>query len=192
MHYKRLAETVGADDDEVMKAYVTFKSQEGRARAIEGFKHGICEIFLSYFLCCCGGYSRANARSLNGKRIEVKPTVEPETINWHNFGVSRSDLITKNVVLSVMLIILLFFEMHVIIIYENDVKDRLVIVPNFMCGNDTISALDAFIDYRAPAKMRNGNYHCFCSTLFVQLGNSGAANHQFTTFDPADESYNYC
>lgn len=45
--------------------------------------------------------------------------------------------------------------------------ENLDIAPNMACSNNTITAMDAFLDYRAPVNMRTGAYHCFCSQLYL-------------------------
>lgn len=120
--YRKLLEQAGSASDEAIKAYVTFRSQEGRARALKYFKPGCGEGFVDWFCCFCGGSKRRNDRRLNGKRIVVTPSVEPQTINWHNFGVSQSDQRNKNCILYLLLLVMMFFCVQGVILYQEEIS----------------------------------------------------------------------
>ena len=109
----------------------------------------------------------------------VKPTVEPQTINWQNFGVAESDQRNKNFVLYLLLLILIFLCVQAVILYEEQVDALVDVVPNLACPAKDVSAQEAYLDLKALTSKKTGAFHCFCSKLFSDIGSAATAAYSF-------------
>lgn len=146
---------------QVKNAYVTFRSMEGKHRAMQAWETtNFLRIFVEY-LCCMKSVFKK--KKLLGKGYpRVRETANPECVIWENLGQKKSASFLVR--LAVLLIAAAFFAgafcfMWFFARYE---KMRVNYVKS-ECFEGDYGESEALEDFRLPTDQQKGTMHCFCS-----------------------------
>lgn len=74
---------------QIKNAYVTFRSMEGKQRAMQAYETGTAARLFAEYICCMKSVFQKK-KLLKKGYYSIRDTVEPETIIWENLGVPAS------------------------------------------------------------------------------------------------------
>jgi hypothetical protein len=146
---------------QVVKAFVTFQSMEGKMRLLHLYN-------VSKWRRCCGKKAIQD-RYFQGKFLDIRQPTDPSLILWENLGVGRTQRCMR-ILLVTLISLLLMILSFVIIIYSKNYEASLR--DNFgtgSCPNFEISLLDAYEDQQAEAGERTGLMHCYCKEQYRDI-----------------------
>lgn len=145
----------------VKNAYVTFRSMEGKHRALQAWETpDSLRVFVEYICCMKSVFKKK--KLLSKGYPHIRETANPEAIVWENLGQKRSTRVfVKLAVLLIAAAILActFFVMWYFALYE---KMRVGYVKSD-CYEGDYSQGEALADLARPAAEQQGLMHCFCS-----------------------------
>lgn len=136
---------------------------EGKERTLKKFTIRWYTKFVNIF-CRCLLPKRHETKKLYGSFLKIKPSIEPETINWLNFGTSKQKYFERTVIFYSFMLAILVGIFFLITWMEKQLQAITARIPNITC-NETIVQEQAFVDYLSGYSDRNGDFHCFCNGL---------------------------
>lgn len=159
-------------------AFVLFRSMEGVERALKAFNTPWYTRLL-YFFCRCCFSEEFKAKILHGRFLRARRTIEPELINWHNFGVTRNQKCLTTSTFAGAAVMVLLVSFYAIQITTNGIRQTMRTVPDIACPAQ-VSLDAAQFDYFTDVEQQNGDFHCFCLNLLKEEGLQAARTAVFT------------
>lgn len=126
-----------------------------------------------------------------GNWLQVRDPVEPDLINWHNFGVRKVQRYFRTFLFLLFVVAMIFGCCIGVVYMENTVKSAEAKIPQIDCNYEVSpeKAYADFLNFNDPALVPNGEYHCFCKNIYekdgmlkiddVKLGDDGSCKDWF-------------
>ena len=74
-------------DPEILNCYVTFRSMEGKERALQGYDISTTKKYFVTYFCCLDQFFKKKRLVQEGNMV-INETVDPQIIMWENIGIS--------------------------------------------------------------------------------------------------------
>lgn len=138
---------------EVVKAFVTFKSMEAKLRILDLYSAGKLKRWFKK-----KDYA---SRHFEGKWLDVRHPASASLILWENLGVTQKERFLRILFVSLISFILMIVT-FVIIVFSRDYQSSLTNkYGNSSCPTSTISKSDAYTDYQKAESERAGLMSCY-------------------------------
>lgn len=120
------------DISQAICAFVTFRSFEGRERALKEFNVPWYIRWTYFFSQFCLN-EKYKEKRLQGRFLYVKDTLEPELLNWHNFGRRGFSFVFRNIVYYAAILLFLLFSFYICKSVNNESIEYKMRVPDIDC-----------------------------------------------------------
>lgn len=153
-------------DPVVMNAYVTFRSMEGKKRAISAYNIGIVSrVIISY--CCCLDSFFKKKKLIQKGYLTVNETVDPQIIAWENLGHSFGRKCMYRMISSALILMALAVGFGGQVYFANLEKDYDAIIRSDCSGETTYDLDQAWLDIKETnPKKRLGIMNCYCTQMY--------------------------
>jgi len=152
---------------EVVNAYVTFRSMEGKERALYAFRYTACK---RCCLMCCFRAEKVRKKLFYGRWLRVKQAISPDLINWQNLSVGTFGKYTRLILIYLVAIFLIILSFSCIIYAKSVERDAMEYSPQIDCPKQDVTMEDAFLDQQKDQDKRIGLIHCYCLSEFLKSG----------------------
>lgn len=140
---------------QVVKAFVTFKSTEAKLRILQLYN-------VSRFTKICRK-KRLKDRYFENKWLDVRHPSDPSLILWENLGVSMTQRCIRIFIVAAISVLLMIFTFAIIVYsryYQSSLSDEF---GSSSCPSNTITQDEALTDYMKPQAERSGLMNCYCT-----------------------------
>ena len=159
----------------ILTAYVTFRSMEGRERAMEAFNPPFWSRFFVEYLCCMPNIF-AKKKLLDSGFYEIEDPGDPSNIVWENLGLSfffKAFRFISAFIFACVFFTGCFYMIWWLANFEKEYKNYL----KRECDTNVDSVYtqyEAYYDFKVLAEHeRLGLMHCYCRQQFNLYGESG-------------------
>ena len=146
----------------VVKAFVTFKSMEGKLRIMRMYDQ-------SCFTKCCNK-KKIKHLYMDKKYLDIRPPTAPSLILWENLGVKMKERCIRICFVALISFILMIIT-AVIIVYsrefQSSTNDE---YGDGICPSNDVTQDDAYQDQLKPKSERSGFMYCYCIEQFAEKG----------------------
>lgn len=155
---------------EIVNAYITFRSMEGKARAIQAYNVSFLpRVFVELF-CCMSGFFKKR-KILQKHMPYVQNAIDPICILWENMNISfcRTFMfLMLELLIAMVLLFITFAAMAYLATFEKVRKDY---VKSDCVALPELTAAQALKDHLKKNKDRvEGLMNCFCQQRYDKVG----------------------
>ena len=163
------------EDNQAISAFVIFRSMEGLTRSKKAFKIGCCKKCWFRICCCFCPFNRLAEVQFHNRFLTTRSAVEPELLNWQNFGVTRKQRCMRNLAFIIIMLLLTVALFYGILFAESTIAEEELTFPVIECSADitkTLASADAYA-FKENTEQANGDFYCYCSNLYNSMGAKG-------------------